>query len=119
MADAELRGSTRAAPSSVLGFAAEPTAHTRIRSAGASLSLPFTPPLTHNLCFLLGVVVLSTRHLHLHERTNNSPSIFGKVPGPQDLSREQERLGKRQEQKGKNVFASQDIFFPNKSPWLC
>lgn len=117
MADAGLGGSTRATPSSVPGCAAEPTAHTRNRTA-ASLSLPLTTPLTHNLCFLLGVVILSTRHLHLHKRTNDSPSIFGKVPGPQDLSREQERLGKRKEEKGKNVFAYQDTFFPIKSPWL-
>lgn len=65
---------------------------------------PF-PSLTHDLRFLLGVVVLGPRHLHLHERTNDSPSVFGKMPGPQDLCREQERLGMRWEQRKKTLFA--------------
>lgn len=83
---------------------------------------PFTTPLTHDLCFLLGIVVLSTRHLHLHKRTNDSPSIFGKVPSPQNLSREQERLGKRQKQRGKKMclhpqtFSSQ-INHPGSANW--
>lgn len=81
--------------------------------------LPFANPLTHNLGFLLGVVVLCARHLHFHERTNDSSPVFGKVPGPQDLGGEQERLGKRWEQRKKYVFAYPDLFFPNKSPWLC
>lgn len=91
VADSGLTGRMGAAPTPGPGAAAGPPG----RSGGAPLSLPFANPLTHDLRFLLGIVILGARHLHLHERTNDSPSIFGKVPGPQDLGREQERLGKR------------------------
>lgn len=78
-----------------------------------------SPSLTHDLRFLLGVVVLGTGHLHLHKGTNDPPPVFGKVPGPQDLGTDQKTLGKRWEQRENYVFASHPDFLPIKSPWLC
>lgn len=92
----------------------------RPSSRGTQLVRVTSPAkLTHDLSFLLRVVVLCAGHLHLHKRTNDSPPVFGKVPGSQDLGK-RPGLCYRWEQgkKKKHLFAYRDIFFPAKPPWL-